>query len=149
MLLIDQNGQSQGEVSRAQALELAESIGLDLVEVSPMAVPPVCKILDFGKMIYEETRAERKAKANQKTIDVKEIRLSLKISDHDLELKINQAKKFLTQGNKVRVVIKMKGREQIFAERAFATINEIGQKIGGKIEQSPSKLGNQISITIA
>ncbi len=147
--MIDQDGKKVGEVSVADALSLAEERGLDLVEISPNAVPPVCKLLDYGKMKYEETRAERKAKSHQKTIQVKEIRLGVKISEHDAQLKITQAQKFLSQGNKVHIVIKMKGREQAFPDRAYGLIQDLMTKIGGKVEQAPSKLGNQISATLA
>ncbi len=148
VLVIDEKGTKLGELSRSDALRLAEERNLDLVEVSPQVSPPVCKLLDYGKLRYEETRAERKAKAHQKTIEVKEIRLGLKISTHDLQLKITQAKKFLAQGNKVHVVLRMKGREQAFPDRAFQLITSMIAEIGGSVEQAPSKLGNQVTATI-
>ncbi len=148
VLLIDETGASIGQISRNEALSIAEERGYDLVEVSPQVTPPVCKLLDYGKLKYEETRAERKARANQKTIDIKEIRIGVKISEHDLLLKINQAKKFIEKGNKVRVSVKMKGREQAFPDKAYALIEQIISQTDSKPEQSPSRAGNQISVTI-
>jgi len=148
-LVIDENGERIGEISRAEALQIAQERGYDLVEVSPQASPPVCKLLDYGKMKYEATRAERKAKAHQKTIDVKEIRLGVKISEHDLQLKAAHAKHFLEQGNKVHVVVRMKGREQAFPDRAYTLLEHMLESVGGTVEQSPSRMGNQISATIA
>lgn len=132
----------------SEALSMAQERELDLVEVAPESSPPVCKLLDYGKLRYEETRAERKARANQKTIQIKEIRFSLKISEHDQQLKIQQAQKFLSKGNKVFLALKMKGREQAFTDRAYELINHIIEQIGGKVEQAPSKMGNQITATI-
>lgn len=136
-------------MTTSQALELAQSKELDLVEVSPETTPPVCKLLDYGKLRYEETRAERKARANQKTISIKEIRVSLKISAHDLELKTQQAQRFLGKGHKVLVALRLKGREQAFAERGYNLVQNMIEKIGGKVEQTPNKVGNQITATIA
>lgn len=138
-----------GELNRAEALNIAAERGYDLVEVSPQVSPPVCKLLDYGKLMYEETRAERKAKAHQKTIDVKEIRMGVKISEHDISLKVNQAKKFIEKRNKVRISIKMKGREQAFPEQAFDLIGQIISQIGATPEQPPSRAGNQVSVTIS
>lgn len=135
-------------VTLAKALALAEERSLDLMEVSPDASPVVCKLIDYDKMRYEETRAQRRARANQKTIDVKELRIGLKISSHDIDLKVNQAKKFLEHGNKVHLVIRMRGREQAFAGRAFDLMQQLIVSIGGSVEQAPSKLGNQITATI-
>jgi len=147
-MLIDENGERVGEIKLADALKLSEERGLDLVEVAPQLKPPVCKLINFDKLRYEEARAERKAKSHQKTIDIKEIRMGLKISEHDISLKTDQAKRFLEKGDKVRLVIKMRGREQMFSERAYEKINNIAQNIGGVVEQTPSRMGNQISLTI-
>ena len=149
MLLIDERGQKVGQIALADALALAEERGMDLVEVSPDVTPPVCKLLDYDKLRYEETRAARRARANQKTIDVKEIRIGLKISEHDMALKVSQAKKFLISGNKVHLVIRMRGREQAFADRAFNLMQTLISSIGGLVEQAPNKLGNQVTATLA
>ncbi len=148
-MLIDENGEKVGVLSLSDALALAEERNLDLMEVSSDVDPPVCKLIDYDKMRYEETRAQRRARANQKTIDIKELRIGLKISSHDIDLKVNQAKKFLENGNKVHLVIRMRGREQAFSERAFNLMQSLIQDIGGSVEQAPSKLGNQITATIA
>ena len=149
VLLIDESGTSLGELNRNEALAIATDRGYDLVEVSPQVSPPVCKLLDYGKLMYEETRSERKAKARQKTIEIKEIRIGVKISEHDSLLKVIQAKKFIDKGNKVRVSIKMKGREQAFPEQAYELINQIIAQIGATPEQPPSRAGNQVSVTIS
>lgn len=128
---------------------MADEKGLDLVEISPNANPPVCKILDYGKLRYEETRLFRKSRVHQKTIEVKEIRLSPKISEHDAALKIAQAQKFLQKGNKVHLVVRMKGREQAFAGQVDQSFRQLIGRIGGKIEQPPSKIANQITATVA
>ncbi len=147
--MIDERGEKIGVIPTADALKLAEERNLDLVEVGPDANPPVCKLVDYGKLKYEETRAERRARANQKTITIKEIRMGLKISPHDTALKVAQAQKFLEQGNKVHLALKMRGREQAFADRAYTLMNQLIAQIGGTVEQSPNKLGNQITATLA
>ncbi len=147
--MVNETGEYLGQTAISQALAMAEEKGLDLVEISPNANPPVCKILDYGKLRYEETRSQRKSRLHQKNIEVKEIRLSTKISDHDASLKIAQAQKFLQKGHRVHLVVRMKGREQAFASQAEENFRGLIERIGGKLEQSPSKVGNQISATIA
>ncbi len=109
--VIDENGQMLGIMSREEALALAEEHKLDLVNISPNAVPPVCKILDYGKYRYELQKKEKEAKKKQRTIEVKEIRLSTFIEDHDIEVKATTAQKFLKEGNKVKVSLRFRGRE--------------------------------------
>ena len=119
--LIDENGENIGIVPIAKALKAAEEVGLDLIEISPQAVPPVCKILDFGKYKYEVQKRKNEAKKNQKVINIKELKLRPVIEAHDYEVKIKQAKKFLEQGDKVKFTLKYKGRE--------ANINNIGENL--------------------
>ncbi|SKC43510.1 translation initiation factor IF-3 [Maledivibacter halophilus] len=109
--LIDSNGEQLGVVSSRRALEIAEERKLDLVKIAPNAKPPVCKVMDFGKYKYEQAKREKEAKKKQKTISVKEVRLSLNIEDHDLNTKANNAMKFLEKGDKVKVSLRFKGRE--------------------------------------
>lgn len=103
-------------MSAAEALKIAESRNLDLVKIAPMAKPPVCKIMDYGKFRFEKAKREKEAKKNQKTIEIKEIRLSLNIDTHDFETKINHARKFIASGNKVKVSIRFRGREMAHPE---------------------------------
>ena len=109
--VLDANGQMIGVMPTNQALRMAEGQGLDLVEITPNAQPPVCKIMDYGKFCFEKQKREKEAKKKQQTVELKEIQLSCRIDTHDYETKLNQTKKFLASGNKVRVVMKFRGRE--------------------------------------
>ena len=125
--LIGNGGEQLGIMSAAEALKIAESRNLDLVKIAPMAKPPVCKVMDYGKFRFEKAKKEKEAKKNQKTIEIKEIRLSLNIDTHDFETKANHARRFLSDGNKVRVVMKFKGREMSHMNIG----KEILEKCGG------------------
>lgn len=109
--LIDEKGEQMGVVNSKRALEIARERKLDLVNVAPKARPPVCKIIDYGKYKYELTKKEKEAKKKQRIINVKEVRLSPRIDDHDLEVKANQARKFLQAGDRVKVSVRFRGRE--------------------------------------
>ena len=109
--LINYNGENAGVVSLAEALKIAQEVGLDLIEISPQVTPPVCKVLDYGKYKYEMQKKKNEAKKNQKTIEVKEVRMSLNIDTHDFNTKVNNAIKFLKSGNKVKVSVRFRGRE--------------------------------------
>ncbi len=119
--VIDADGSMLGLLSSREALRLAEEKELDLVMISPNANPPVCKIMDFGKYIYEQSKKEKEAKKKQKVVNVKEIRFSPQIEEHDVSIKANNAKKFLLDGDKVKVTVRFRGRE--------ADYSHIGQKI--------------------
>jgi translation initiation factor IF-3 len=110
-LLIDEDGTRVGVVPLREALALAEERGLDLVEVAPNAVPPVCRVLDYGKYRYEQTKKEREARKHQKQAEIKEVRLKPKTDDHDIEIKAKQARKFLLAGDKVKFTVRFRGRE--------------------------------------
>lgn len=109
--LIGEDGSQLGIVSSKEALDMAEEKELDLVLIAPTANPPVCKIMDFGKFLYEQTKKEKEAKKKQKIVELKEIRLSPTIEDHDINIKANRARKFLTDEDKVKVTIRFRGRE--------------------------------------
>ena len=109
--VISSNGEQLGIMSSKEAMKLAREAELDLVKIAPNAKPPVCKIIDYGKYRYELARKEKEAKKKQKTIDVKEVRLSPNIDKNDLNTKINQARKFLSKGDKVKVTLRFRGRE--------------------------------------
>lgn len=109
--LIDENGEQQGIVTNAVAMRMAEEAGLDLVKISPTAIPPVCKIMDYGKYRFEQGKREKEQKKNQKIIEIKEIRLSATIDTHDMEVKAKATDKFLKNGDKVKVNIRFRGRQ--------------------------------------
>lgn len=111
-----------------EALELARQEDLDLVEISPTAKPPVCKIMDFGKYRYEQTRKAKEAKKNQKQVVIKEVKVTARIDTHDLETKIGQIEKFLSKENKVKVTLVLFGRERMHATLGIDTLNEIAEK---------------------
>ena len=109
--LIGENGEQLGIMSAYEAQKIADEAGLDLVKIAPMAVPPVCKIIDYGKYKYEQVRKEKEARKKQKIVEIKEIRMSPNIDTNDLNTKISAARKFLEKGNKVKVSIRFRGRE--------------------------------------
>ena len=111
--LIGQDGEQLGIMSAREAQKIALEAELDLVKIAPTAKPPVCKIIDYGKYKYEQTRKEKEAKKKQKTVDVKEVRLSPNIDTNDLNTKVNNAKKFIQKGNKVKVTLRFRGRETV------------------------------------
>lgn len=131
--LIGAEGETLGIMSSDKALEIAYDQGMDLVLMSGQAVPPVCKIMDYGKFRFEREKREKEAKKKQQTIELKEIQLSCRIDTHDFETKANHARRFLSDGNKVRVVMKFKGRE-------MSHMN-IGKEILEKFEEACSELG--------
>lgn len=119
--LIDADNENRGIVSIKEALAVAEEAGLDLIEISPQANPPVCKVLDYGKFRYEQQKKKNEAKKNQKVVEIKELKLRPVIETHDYEVKMKQAKKFLEQGNKVKFTMRFKGRE--------LSANDMGKQI--------------------
>ena len=133
-------------MSARQALELADQAGLDLVKISPNAVPPVCKILDYGKFKFEMLKRQKEAKKNQKVIEVKEIQLSVTIDVGDLNVKAKQAQKFLSQGNKVKVSIRMRGRQMAHSELGLEVMKKFYEivKDYGQIEKNPQTEGRNI-----
>ena len=109
--VVDQNGEQLGIMPTAQALSLAEERQLDLVKIAPQARPPVCKMMDYGKFRFEQSKREREIRKNQKVISIKEVRLSATIEDHDVDVKYRNAVKFLKDGNKIKVTIRFRGRQ--------------------------------------
>lgn len=121
--LIGENGEQLGVVSSREANRLADEAGLDLVKISPNAVPPVCKIMDYGKFIYDKAKREKEARKNQKIVEIKEVQLSMTIEQHDIDIKAKNATKFLTGGNKVRVVLRMRGRQLAYSAKGIEIVN--------------------------
>ena len=122
--VIDADGSQLGVISSKEALQKAAERDLDLVMISPNAAPPVCKIMDYGKYRFEQTKREKEAKKKQKVIEVKEIRMGLNIDTHDLETKVGQTIKFLKQGNKVKVAVRFRGREMAHKELGVSLIEK-------------------------
>ena len=149
--VISDDGEQLGIMSAAEAIKIAESRNLDLVKIAPMAKPPVCKIMDYGKFRFEKAKKEKEAKKNQKTIEIKEIRLSLNIDTHDFDTKINHAKKFIASGNKVKVSIRFRGREMAHPELGLVIMNRCAEACAecASVEK-PAKLeGRQMLMFLA
>jgi translation initiation factor IF-3 len=130
-----------GVVSLRDALTMAQERKLDLVEVSPNADPPVCRMMDYGKFLYERSKRERKARKAQKTIEVKEIRLSPKIGEHDVEFRVNNAHKWLEQGSKVKVRVRFRGREITYPEIGRVMLQEVADRLSDvAVVESPPRM---------
>ena len=149
--LIGANGEQHGIVSSREALRIAEEEGLDLVKISPNAVPPVCKVMDYGKFLFEQTKKAKEAKKNQKVVEIKEIWLSMTIDVGDINVKAKQTNKFLASGNKVKVSIKMRGRQQAHPELAMDVMTRFTElvKENGTVEKQPLKEGRNIWMMLA
>jgi len=147
-LLIDEDGTSHGVQSLFSALSLARQAGLDLVEISPNSNPPVARIMDFGRFKYEQEKKDKDNKQKSKTFEDKEIRLSAKIGDHDLQVKANKAKELSEKGHKINVSLRLRGRENIFANRAIEVIKKFADIAGMDLQEEPKKLGNQIKVNL-
>ena len=145
--MIDESGTASGEVDTASALARAEELNMDLVLVGPQATPPVAKILDYGKFKYEQDRKERKNKA-KKTQEIKEIRLSYNTDEHDLDVKFNQAKRFISEGHKIKLRLKLVGREMAFKEKAIDELDKFRQMLGLDYEQPIQRQGKQLSVLL-
>ncbi len=149
--LIGPDGGNVGVVPIRQALQIARDAGLDLVEVSPGADPPVCRVMDFGKFIYERAKKEREAKKSQTKIEIKEIRLRPKTNEAHRGFKVEDARRWLTQGHKVRVTIRFRGREMDYPEIALEDLKEIAASLAdiSTIEQAPMMEGRTMLVVLA
>ena len=149
--LIDENGEMKGIVSLDEALRLAEEADLDLVNISPNAVPPVCKILDYGKYRYEQQKKEKTAKKNQHVTEIKEIRLSASIEDHDVEVKAKNAIKFLQDGDKVKVSLRFRGRERDYTQLGFDAMDKFAEMVSdyGVVEKPAKMEGRRMNMFLA
>lgn len=149
--LIDADGENVGVVSVREALEMAAEVSLDLVEISPNADPPVCKILDYGKYKYEAQKKKNEAKKKQKTIDVKEIKLRPNIDDHDYDVKMRNMKRFLGDGDKVKVTLRFRGREMAHQELGVNVLNRVKGDVHeiAKVEQEAKMEGRQMVMVMA
>lgn len=150
--LIGDDGKAYGVVTLAQARLMAESEGLDLIEISPNAVPPVVKMMDYGKYKYQIQKKAAEAKKKQVVIDVKEIKFRPNIERHDMEVKLNHIEKFLDQGDKVKLLMQFRGREMAHKELGLAKFDEIVKSVleKGAVIESPSKfMGNRVIAMVA
>lgn len=149
--LIDDEGNQKGIVPTLEALKLAKEKDLDLVEVSPNANPPVCKILDFGKYRFEQEKKLRESKKNQKVLKLKEIRMQPKIGPGDLDTKAKHVQEFLDEGDKVKVTIRFRGRELAHTELGYNVLNEVLKRLTSAyvMEKQPAMDGKTMSMTIS
>lgn len=137
-------------MSKQEALQIAEESGLDLVEISPDADPPVCKIVDWGKYNYQRTKQQQKNRKSTKVLDMKQMRFGLKIGQHDLEIKMNKVTKFLEAGHKVKITVFYRGREQAHKELGFKLAEKVIADFGDTIvvDQQPQLAGRQLNFVI-
>lgn len=149
--VISADGEQLGIMSAEEALKIAEQRNLDLVKIAPMAKPPVCKVMDYGKFRFEKAKKEKEAKKNQKIIETKEIRLSLNIDTHDFETKINHAKKFIAAGNKLKVSIRFRGREMAHPEIGLNIMEKAAEALEevAVIEKAAKLEGKQMLMFMA
>lgn len=149
--MVDQNGEMMGVVNTRDALKSAEDAGLDLVEISPNADPPVCKILDYGKYKYELQKKAAEARKKQKTIDVKEVQIRPMIEEHDYQVKLRASKRFLEEGDKLKVTLKFRGREMAHTKLGMDLVYRLIEDIGsiGKIDSAPKMEGKQILLVMS
>jgi translation initiation factor IF-3 len=149
--LIGANGENVGVVSIEDAQRMAREAELDLVEVAPAADPPVCRVMDFGKFVYERAKKEREARKAQTKIEVKEIRLRPKTNEHHREFKVRDARRWLTDGNKVKVRIRFRGREIDYLDIALTDLKEVAEALSdvGIVEQAPALEGRTMLMVLA
>jgi translation initiation factor IF-3 len=149
--LIDENGEMMGIMSPVRALEIARDKNLDIVEVSPNAMPPVCRLMDYGRFKYEQAKKENEARKNQKTITLKEIRMRPRTDDHDIEVKTRKIQEFLAEGDKVRVSVQFRGAEMRHPDIGRKLLDEIADVLKGTatIERSPMMEGRMMSMIVS
>ena len=149
--VIGSNGEQLGIMSAREANELAEKEGLDLVKISPSAVPPVCKIMNYGKYMFDKAKREKEQRKNQKIVELKEVQLSMTIEQHDIDIKAKHATKFLLNGDKVKVSIRMSGRQQAYSDRGIETENAFAKSLEEiSVIEKPAKVeGRNIIMILA
>lgn len=150
MRVIDEHNDQVGVLSRDEALRRARDAGLDLIEVSPNAQPPVARIADWGKFNYQKTKQLQKNKKKQKASSLKQIRFGLKIGDHDLQIKIKKIKEFLEDGHKVRISAFFRGREMAHKEIGYQLLDRVKEELGelATVDQEPQMAGKHLSIVV-
>ena len=148
---IGEDGEQLGIMSAREAMKIAQEAELDLVKIAPAAKPPVCKLIDYGKYKYEQARKEKEAKKKQKTVEVKEVRLSPNIDTNDLNTKINNAKKFISKGNKVKVTLRFRGREMAHVQQSKHILDDFAETLADvAVVEKPAKMeGRAMSMVLA
>jgi len=151
ILLIDQNGEKQGIMPISAALEAAEEVGLDLVEISPNSDPPVCKLLDYGKFKFQEQKKKNEARKRQKTVEIKEIKLRPNIDTHDYDVKAKAMHRFFEEGDKVKVTLRFRGREMAHPELGMKLLQQVKADFDevAKVEYEPRMEGRQMIMILA
>jgi len=151
VLLIDHEGQKRGVVPTLEAIQMAEDVGLDLVEVAATASPPVCKLLDFGKFKYQEQKKANEARKKQKVIEIKEVKMRPGIDDHDYDVKMRSMRRFLEEGDKVKVTLRFRGRELAHQDLGLKVLIQVRDDLDvlAKVEQFPKMEGRQMTMVIA
>lgn len=149
--LIDHEGNNHGVVATVDALRAARAVGLDLVEVSPNVKPPVCKLMDLGKYKYEEQKKANLARKNQKTVDVKEVKMRPNIDQHDYDVKMRNVDRFLEAGDKVKVTMRFRGREMAHQDLGMKVMRRVQEQLGDRVkcEQQPKTEGRQMIMILA
>ena len=148
--MIDENGNQLGVMPISQAQDLATKAEMDLVCMNSNAIPPVCKIMDYGKYKFDAIKREKEAKKNQKVTELKEIQLSMTIDTHDLEVKAKHGKRFLAEGNKIKVVLRMRGRQQAYSKMAIDVCHKFYALLEdvGTIDKEPEIVGRNIIMIV-
>ncbi len=151
VLFIDADGEKRGVIPTAEAMRMAEEAGLDLVEVSPNAKPPVCKLLDFGKFKYQAQKKANEARKKQKTVEVKEIKMRPNIDTHDYDVKMKSMLRFFEEGDKVKVTLRFRGREMAHQELGMQLLNRVKDQVDAvaKVESYPRLEGRQMVMVLA
>ena len=149
--VIGEDGEQLGIMSPKEAMKLAEEAGVDLVKIAPTAKPPVCKIVDYGKFKYEQTRKEKEARKKQRIIEIKEIRLSPNIDTNDLNTKINAARKFIGKGDRVKITLRFRGREMAHMNNSKHILDDFAEALSdiAVIEKAPKVEGRSMTMFLA
>ena len=149
--LIDQDNEQRGVVPVDEARRMARELGMDLVEVAPLERPPVCRIMDYGKFKYQQSKKAQEAKKKQTTIQVKEVKMRPRTDTHDLNFKVKHIMKFLEEGNKVKVTIRFRGREMAYTNQGLALLQKVLEMVKeyGAVEQQAQREGRQLSMVLA
>ncbi|MGE3769400.1 MAG: translation initiation factor IF-3 [Bdellovibrionales bacterium] len=149
--LVGEDGEMIGVVDTKEALRRADEAGLDLVEISPQADPPVCKIIDYGKYKFEQEKKAAEARKKQKVVEIKELKLRPMIGDHDYQIKMKQARQFLEEGDKIKFTLRFKGREMSHTELGIALMTRVKADLAGiaKVDQEPKFEGRQVVMVVS
>ena len=150
VMVISATGEKLGIMSAAEANRIADEAELDLVKISPNAQPPVCKIMDYGKFMFDKVKREREQKKNQKIVETKEVQLSMTIELHDMQIKAKNACKFLTAGNKVKVALRMRGRQQAYSAKGIEIVKEFCTMLEevGAMDKEPKVEGRNVVVIV-